>query len=142
MIQVQPILLNGTNYSWGNLNHVALGVPVVGITAINFTRKQKKENNYGIGMEPISRGYGNVEYEGSLSCYREFLQAIINAAPNKDILQIGAFDWKMAFGQIPNVPTLFITLKNFEFTEESLKAAQGDTKLIQDVPFIYAGVKY
>lgn len=142
MILQQPILVNGVNYSWCNLTNVAFGVPVVGITAVNFSRKQDKKLNYGIGNEPTSVGYGNVEYDFSISVYREWLQSVINAAPSKDILLIQGFDWKMAFGNIPNVPTLIVTIKNVEFTEDSIKTAQGDTKIIQDLPMFCAGIQY
>lgn len=53
------VLVNGVNWSWANLNNIAFGVPVIGILAINYKIKQNKENNYGVGNEPISRGYGN-----------------------------------------------------------------------------------
>ena len=50
------VLVNGVNYSWGNISVVLFGTPVVGILSIEYKRKQKKENNYGAGFEPISRG--------------------------------------------------------------------------------------
>ena len=49
-------LINGVNYSWSNIKFNLFGVPVVGITEINYTRKQNKENQYGAGVEPVSRG--------------------------------------------------------------------------------------
>ena len=52
-------LINGINYSWANVKVILFGVPVVGITKIEYKTKQKKENQYGAGYEPISRGYGN-----------------------------------------------------------------------------------
>ena len=39
-------LINGVNYSWANVKLVLFGVPVVGITNIEYKRTQKKENNY------------------------------------------------------------------------------------------------
>jgi hypothetical protein len=47
-------LINGINYSWANITVVLFGVPVVGILKIDYKRKQKKENNYGFGSEPVS----------------------------------------------------------------------------------------
>ncbi len=96
MILQNPILFNGVNYSWCNLTCVAFGVPVTGITSVSIKRNQDKKNNYAIGNEPTSRGYGNVEYDFSISVYREWLQSVIDAAPSKDLLLIQPFTWKMA----------------------------------------------
>ena len=60
------------------------GVPVVGITKIEYKRKQKKDNNYGAGYQPVSRAYGNYEYEGSIEIYTDELKRIIAAAPYRD----------------------------------------------------------
>ena len=90
-------LINGVNYSWANVKLVLFGVPVVGITQIEYKRKQKKENNYGFGLEPVSRGYGNKEYEGKITLYRDEWNAIIAAAPNRDPLDIPWFDIQVSF---------------------------------------------
>ena len=63
-------LINGVTYSWSNVKLVLFGVPVIGITQIEYKRKQNKENNYGMGTDPISRGYGNKEYEGKINFSR------------------------------------------------------------------------
>lgn len=133
------VLVNGINYSWPNLTNMAFGVPVIGILEINYTRKQTKENNYGLGAEPISRGYGNVEYEGTIKVYKDWWQTVINATPTKNPLDIAPFDWAISLAG-PGVPAVVETLRNFEFVEDSLKAAQGDTKLTMDIPFIFAGI--
>ena len=49
-------LINGINYAWANVKVIILGVPVVGITKIDYKIKQKKENQYGAGYEPVSSG--------------------------------------------------------------------------------------
>lgn len=133
------VLINGINYSWPNLTNIAFGVPVVGILAISYNRKQNKENNYGLGQEPISRGYANVTYEGKITVYKDWWKSVCDAAPNKDPLAIAPFDWVLnASG--PSVPSLNETLKAFEFLEDNFSANQGDTKLTMDVPFIFAGI--
>lgn len=61
------VLVNGVNYSWGNIKLVLFGVPVIGVTKINYKEKQIKENNYGIGNEPISRGHGKKNTKAALN---------------------------------------------------------------------------
>jgi hypothetical protein len=129
-------LINGVNYSWANVKLILFGVPVVGITKISYKTKQKKENQYGAGYEPISRGYGNKEYEGSIEIYTDELKNIIASAPNRDLMAIPPFNIQIVFEDAANG---FLTQDNLlmcEFTEEGLDASQSDTKLLVSLPLV------
>ena len=129
-------LINGVNYSWGNIKLILFGTPVVGITKIDYKIKQKKENNYGMGYEPISRGYGNKEYEGSIEIYTDELKRIINAAPNRDLMAIPPFEIQVIFENGLGVLQTIDLLKSCEFTEEGLTAAQNDSSLKVTLPLV------
>jgi hypothetical protein len=128
-------IINGVNYSWSNVKLVLFGVPVVGITSIEYKRKQKKDNNYGMGTEPISRGYGNKEYEGKITLYREEWNAIIAAATNRDPLDISFFDIQVSFSG-SRVATSTDVLRACEFLEDPFTVGQGDTKIMVEIPLI------
>ena len=134
-------LINGVNYSWANVKLVLFGVPVVGITHIEYKRKQKKENNYGMGTEPVSRGYGNKEYEGKITLYREEWNAIIAAAPSNDPLDIPWFDIQVTFAGSRVQPALDI-LRACEFSEDPFTVAQGDTKIMVEIPLIIGLIEH
>jgi len=130
-------LINGVNYSWANIKLILFGVPVVGITKISYKTKQKKENQYGAGYEPVSRGYGNKEYEGSIEIYTDELKRLIAAAPGRDLMAIPPFDIQVLY-EDPSTGVFLSqdTLKMCEFTEEGLDASQGDTKLLVSLPLV------
>ena len=130
-------LINGINYSWASIKIVLFGVPIVGITKIDYKIKQKKENQYGIGYEPISRGRGNKEYEGSIEIYTDELKRIINSAPNRDLMAIPPFPIKVLF-EDPSTGTYLTqdSLLMCEFMEQGLSAAQGETKLLVSLPLV------
>jgi len=134
-------LINGVNYSWANVKLVLFGVPVVGITNIEYKRKQKKENNYGFGIDPVSRGYGNKEYEGKITLYRDEWNAIIAAAPNRDPLDIPWFDIQVSFAGSRVQPVLDV-LKACEFMEDPFTVAQGDTKILVEIPLIIGSIDH
>lgn len=137
----QVTLQMGVNYAWGNLSLVYGGNVMIGITKISFTRKQEKINNYGQGIEPVGRGHGRVTYEnGSIEVYQEELKALIAAAPGRDLLQIGPGDMYLVFAGTNVLPT-GDTIGAVEFTEDSIMAAEGDTKLIVSLPVIFASFK-
>lgn len=128
-------LINGQNYSWSDISVVLLGVPVVGITAITYKESQEKVNNYGAGDQPISRGRKNKVYtNGSLTLYVDELQAILQTAPNKDILNIPPFTIIVLFGSSKHV------LKNCEFTEDPFDSKSGDSAITVSCPFSFAGL--
>lgn len=133
-------LINGTNYSWGNIKLVLFGVPVVGITKIDYKKKQVKENQYGLGFEPVSRGYGNIEYEASIEIYVDELRRIKQAAPNRDLLAIPAFDIQVLYGGAGVQPATDV-LRACEFLEDPLSTSQNDTKIVVSVPLIIAGIE-
>lgn len=134
-------LINGTNYSWSNVTMVLFGVPVVGITKIEYKRKQKKEDNYGLGFEPISRGYGNAEYEAKITLYKDEWNKIIAAAPIRDPLAIPRFDIQVSFGGSRVTASLDV-LHSCEFIEDPFTVSQGDTKVMIELPLQIAGVEH
>lgn len=134
------VLVNGVNYSWGNISVVLFGTPVVGILSIEYKRKQKKENNYGAGFEPISRGYGMKEYEGSIELYTDTWKSIIASSPNRDPLQITPFTIPVTFGGT-GVLTNKDVLLAVEFLEDPLESKTGDTKLTVKIPLIIGGIQ-
>ena len=130
-------IINGINYSWANVSLVLFGVPVVGVTKIEYKRKQKKDNNYGAGSQPVSRGYGNYEYEGSIEIYTDEWKRIIEAAPQRDPMLIAPFDINVTFAG-RGLAAEKDVLRAVEFTEDPLSANQGDTKLMVTIPLIIA----
>ena len=134
-------LINGVNYSWSNVTLVLFGVPVIGIAKIEYSRKQKKDNNYGLGVDPISRGYGNKEYEGKISIYRDEWNKIIAAAPSRDPLDIDFFDIQVSFSGTRVAPSLDV-LRACEFLEDPFTVAQGDTKIMVEIPLIIGAIEH
>lgn len=133
-------IINGINYSWANISLVLFGVPVVGITKIDYTRKQKKENNYGAGSQPISRGYGQYEYDGKIEMYLDEWKKIIAASPNRDALLIPPFDIQITYSGRGILAEKDV-LKAVEFMEDPLSAGQGDTKLMVSIPLVIGSIE-
>jgi len=132
-------LINGTSYSWANVKLNLFGTPVVGVTAIKYKRKQEKTNNYGAGVKPVSRGYGNEEFEASITLYMEEVRRIMDAAPSKDLLAIPPFQIQVLFGSSA-LQFRQDNLEMCEFMEFSLDTKSGDSKILIELPLIIADV--
>jgi hypothetical protein len=136
-------LINGVNYSWSNIILVLFGVPVVGITEISYKRTQKKENNHGMGSEPVSRGYGDRNYDGSITIYYDELKRIISSMPaglNNDITQIPPFNIQVLFEGV-GVPYTVDKLIACEFLEDPMSTKSGDTAIKVKLPLIIGGIQ-
>jgi hypothetical protein len=133
-------IINGVAYSWSSIQFVLFGVPVAGIVSIDYTRKQEKTNNYGAGVEPVSRGYGRKTYEGSIEIYLDEWKKVIAAAPNRDPLAIGWFDIPVLYGNSAADVTKD-TLTAVEFMEDPFSAKEGDTKLTVKIPLIIGSIQ-
>lgn len=132
-------LINGVNYAWANVSIILFGTPVVGVLSIDYKAKQAKDNNYGAGSVPVSRGYGRVEFDANIEMYTDTWKAIIAESPNRDPLQIPFFDIVVTFGGT-GVTVDKDVLRACEFMENPFEAKEGDTKLTVKIPLIIAGI--
>jgi len=132
-------LINGVNYDWNSIVLSLFGVPVTGIVAIEYKRKQNKTNNYGAGKAPVSRGYGREEYEGSIELYLDVWKQIIAAAPNHNPLEIPWFSIPVIYGTSAANATKDV-LNGVEFLEDPFSGKEGDTKLTVKIPLIIGGI--
>ena len=133
-------LINSVNYSWSNISVVLFGTPINGILSIEYKRKQKKENNYGAGNKPVSRGYGMYEFEGSIELYTDTWKGIIASSPGRDPLRISPFDIQITFGGT-GVLAMKDILRSVEFLEDPLAGKTGDTKLTVKIPLIIGDIE-
>ena len=134
-------LINGTAYSWSSIRIEILGQPLTGITAINYGERDSKENNYGVGRFPVSRGYGNVEPSASISLYKDTVEALQRVAPGGRIPDIPPFDvtvaWVTKTGKFMKE-----VIRNFEFTENQVAMNQGENKSVVNIECICSHIEW
>ncbi len=87
-----PALINGQAYDYTQIIMSVLGVPVAGVTSINYTEEQEKTNNFGAGNRPVSRGRGAIEASGSIELSMNEIEALRDAAPSGSMLKIPPFE--------------------------------------------------
>lgn len=135
--------INGTSYDWNNITVSFLGSPISQITAISYDSKQNKQDHYGWYNQPISRGYGNVTYTGSMTIYLDLWRSICQAAPNGDPLAIPWFNISISYGNFNQSSVLSCTdiLGQVEFLENPMNATQGSTGLTVTIPLIIGSIQ-
>lgn len=137
---VVPALINGQAYDYTQIIMSVLGVPVAGVTSINYTEEQEKTNNFGAGNRPVSRGRGAIEASGSIELSMNEIEALRDAAPSGSMLKIPPFEITIVYLNLQKVVTH--KLKNVEFTNDGVETSQGDTDIRRTFDIVMSDVKY
>lgn len=97
MIGVRPPLINGVEYTHADIILQILGVPVVGLTSIEYRDMQEITANHGTGHLPVSVGIGAVSFEGTLTMTMKEVQRLTASAPLGRIQNIPLFDIRVNY---------------------------------------------
>lgn len=135
-------LINGINYSSANIQVIIPLVGVaIGVTKISAMKEVQIDDNYSLGQDPTSRGYGQNKYSGSISMYFDLWNKIVAASPLRDPLSLLPFDIIITMGG-NGVPFSKITLRSCNFKSSSFASSAGDTKLINDIPLAIGNIDF
>lgn len=124
MVELEP-LINGREYGWADITATIGGVPVTGITAIKYGEEMEKENIYGAGRNPVSRGYGRVKATASITLLSGTVFALKSKAPKGQLHRIAPFPITVSY-QPDAGPMVVHVLKNCEFKKTEFDWKEGD----------------
>jgi hypothetical protein len=118
-------LINGREYGWGDIAVNIAATSVTGIKAIKYEEDQEKENIYGAGRNPVSRGYGRVKTTGSITLLSTTVFAMQAVAPKGKLHNIAPFPIVVSY-QPETGPIVKHILKNCEFKKTTFDWKEGD----------------
>ena len=119
-------MVNGMRYSWADIVFAINGVPVTGITAIEYGDSQDVVNKYGAGRHPVGRAKGRITPSAKITMYQEEVEAIQSQAPNGRIQDIAPFDITVTY--LPDSGIIKTDkIRNVQFTANSRKWKEGGT---------------
>jgi hypothetical protein len=90
-------LINGVEYTHADIVLQILGIPVVGMTSIDYKDTQAIENVYGTGQLPVAVSFGQASFEGSVTLLMKEAQRLSAAAPGGRLQNIGFFDIRVNY---------------------------------------------
>lgn len=123
-LELEP-LINGREYGWADIVATIGGVPLTGITAIKYSEEMEKENIYGAGRNPVSRGYGRVKTTASITLLSGSVLALKAKAKNGQLHRIAPFSITISY-QPDAGPMVTHILKNCEFKKTEFDWKEGD----------------
>ena len=119
-------LINGILYSWADIVVAIAGVPVTGITAIEYGDDQEVNNMYGAGRHPTGRAKGRITPSAKITLYQEEVEVIQRQAPQGRIQDIAPFDITVTY--IPESGIVTVDkIRNCSFKSNKRAWTEGDT---------------
>lgn len=92
------VLINGVRQGWGDIQFMAMGLLITGITEFSLDTSQDKDNEYGAGNEPVHRAHGAKKYGAKMKLYKYEIERILGAMPpGKDLMDVAPFTVNLVF---------------------------------------------
>lgn len=136
-----PIYINGQAYSFSDMVVNINGVPLTGVTAIDYSDDQEMEEYYANGKFPVSFGSAKYTATGKITMERADFNAIVNASPNKRIQDNLPIDIPVAYLPSSNVPTTDI-LRGVRFKSVSMSMSEGDGRQTVEIELKIAKIDW
>lgn len=134
-------LINGKSHEWSDIVCNIMGVPVVGITSIEYSDSQDMQNIYGAGRMPVSRGYGKIEPTAKLTLLMEEVEAIQAVAVNGRLQDIPEFDIVVAYIDSALV-TRIHKLRNVRIKNNVRSSKSGDTSIPVELELVLSHIEW
>lgn len=101
-----------------------------GVSGIKWNIKQTVETNYGLGGEPVSRGFGNTVYSASITMDYSTQEQLRGARGS--LRDLGEFDLIISYANSPVEGAETVTLHGCIFTEDGMEISQNDTNVTRE----------
>lgn len=134
--------INNVAYSWAMIELTSESLtgstsanPTVlqGVSGIKWNIKRNVKTNYGLGGEPVNRGFGNREYTASITM--DYNTQVQLRALKGSLMALGEFDLIISFANelgTDDWSTETVTLEGCIFTEDGMEASQDDTNITKE----------
>ena len=135
-------LINGREYSWGDISCLINGTATTGITGIEYSDEQEVTENYGAGRYPVSRSKGRITCAGKITLYASEVMALQKQAPNGRLQDIAPFDITVSY--VPDDGGVVVTdrMRNCQFKKNERSWSEGDTSKTVDLDLAVSHIEW
>lgn len=135
-------IVNNVAYSWAQIELTSPALtgsndanPTIlqGVSAIKWNIKRNMKTNYGLGGEPVNRGFGNREYTASITM--DYNTQVQLRALQGSLMALGEFDLIVTFANEMGTDDWTeetVTLKGCLFNEDGMEAEQDATNITKE----------
>ena len=135
-------MINGREYSWGDIVCLINGTNMTGITGIDYSDDQEVTENYGAGRYPVSRSKGRITSAGKITLYVSEVMALQKQAPNGRLQDIAPFDITVSY--VPDDGGVVVTdrMRNCQFKKNERSWSEGDTSKTVDLDLAVSHIEW
>ncbi len=138
---IGPPLINGVAYAHADIILNIFGVPMIGVTAIDYADPQDINGNWSTGQHMTSVGFGQVKPVASITMTLELIQSLQNVAPLGKIQNIPFFD--IGVNYLPDGGILIRhSLKKCRFKGRNVTTQTGNSQIEEKLELFVADINY
>jgi hypothetical protein len=149
MAALGQVMINGTMYSWANVQITMHGAVNEGITKIEYNRDLKITPEYAAGQEIYGLSYGQYTYNATVEMFTEEWRKIsLNAGGSPLALAPFTIGIRFLPSYVPGVVSpqngVVIPFKdvlyNCQYTKDGLASGTGEGAIKVSIPLIFTGL--
>lgn len=134
-------LINGVAYTHADIVLNLFGVPIIGVTGVEYGDAQEINGNLSTGNKYTSVGFGGVVNKGILTVTLEAVQAIQLVAPLGRIQSIGFFD--VGINYLPDSGVLIRhALRKCRFKGRDISSAVGNSQIEEKLELFVGDIDF
>lgn len=133
--------VNGKLYDWADIVLVIAGVPVTGITGIEYKDDQEIVTKYGAGRYPVGFAKGRITSTGKITLYQEEVEAMQRQSLTGRLQDIAPFDIIVSY--LPDTGIVSIDkLRNCMFKNNGRGWKEGDTGQEVEIDLVMSHIQW
>ena len=133
--------VNGKSYDWADIVLVIAGVPVTGITGIEYKDDQDIVTKYGAGRYPVGFAKGRITSTGKITLYQEEVEAMQRQSLTGRLQDIAPFDIIVSY--LPDTGIVSIDkLRNCMFKNNGRGWKEGDTGQEVEIDLVMSHIQW
>lgn len=135
-------LINGVLHSWASIQVAIQGVPLTGITSIEYEDKQEVVNKYGAGRYPVGRGLGRITPSAKITLYLDEVSALQAKSSSGRLQDLGMFDILVGYLHPTSGLITYDKIRNCHFGDNSRKIKEGDTDIQVELELVPSHIEW
>ena len=135
-------LINGVLHSWASIQVAIQGVPLTGITSIEYEDKQEVVNKYGAGRYPVGRGLGRITPSAKITLYLDEVSAFQAKSTTGRLQDLGMFDILVGYLHPTSGLITYDKIRNCHFGDNSRKIKEGDTDIQVELELVPSHIEW
>lgn len=133
--------VNGKLYDWADIVLVIAGVPVTGITGIEYKDDQDIVTKYGAGRYPVGYAKGRITSTGKITLFQEEVEAMQRQSITGRLQDIAPFDIIVSY--LPDTGIVSIDkLRNCMFKNNGRGWKEGETGQEVEIDLVMSHIQW